>query len=133
MNVDWQKLPNAPDPGTTLCDLQDLAPGEIRKFRFAPDPETRFAFEMIVHRHADVVNAYVNQCPHHWLAMDRSDGEFLRWSETELMCTHHSAVFNLLRAGECIMGPCQGSNLIRVPVDISHGQVRIKAGADAGE
>lgn len=126
MNVDWRALPNAPEPGAELCSLQDLQQGEIREFVFEATSAAGPAFRLIALRHASGVEAYVNQCPHHWLPMNRSDGSFLYWSEHELMCAHHSAVFNLLDAGTCIMGPCQGSNLIRVPVIIDHqDQLRI--------
>jgi nitrite reductase/ring-hydroxylating ferredoxin subunit len=118
MNVDWRTLPNAPEPGTGLCSLQELQHGAIREFVFGVATPAGPAFRLIALRHADGVDAYVNQCPHQWLPMNRSDGSFLHWSDHELMCAHHSAVFNLLDAGTCIMGPCQGSNLIRVSVMI---------------
>lgn len=41
------------------------------------------------------------------------------------MCVHHSAVFDLVDKGRCIMGPCQGSNLIKVPLMIDDDQVLI--------
>lgn len=125
MNVDWRTLPNAPAAGTRLCQLEDLVSGEIRRFSFASDQSSGPAFELIVHRRQEHVKAYVNQCPHHWLPMNRRDGTFLMWSEDEVMCTHHSAVFNLVLGGECILGPCLGSNLIKVPVAIVNGTVLI--------
>ena len=126
MNVNWQSLPNAPATGELLCSLQELEPGSIREFVFGVASTAGPAFRLIALRHASGVEAYVNQCPHHWLPMNRSDGSFLHWSDHELMCAHHSAVFNLLDAGTCIMGPCQGSNLTRVPVTIDPlHQVRI--------
>ena len=128
LNVDWRSLPNAPAAGTPLCALGELAPGEIREFSFPGDSGSTPLFRLIVYRDGDQVNAYVNQCPHHWLPMNRSDGVFLRWSHTELMCSHHSAVFNLAGNGECTMGPCQGSNLTRVPLQVSEGQIRIRTG-----
>lgn len=123
MNVDWRTLPNAPDAGTRVCSLQELEQGEIRQFCFAGRQPTETAFRLLVYRHTDEVYAYVNQCPHHWLAMNRADGRFLKWSQHEVMCAHHSAVFNLVDNGVCIMGPCQGSNLISVPVDVIDGEV----------
>lgn len=124
IDIDWRTLPNAPAPGTRLCSLRELQPDVVSAFRFAATPDVQ-AFQMIAHLHEGSVNAYVNQCPHHWLPMQRADGVFLRWSETELMCAHHSAVFDLSADGKCIMGPCQGSNLIRVPVRVVDDEVRI--------
>ena len=126
LNVDWRSLPNAPPAGTMLCTPQDLPFGATVEFRFAADPALP-AFRMILHLHTGGVSAYVNQCPHQWLPMNRSDGQFLKWSEHQLMCAHHSAVFDLARAGICLMGPCQGSNLIAVPVGIVNDSVVIAA------
>jgi nitrite reductase/ring-hydroxylating ferredoxin subunit len=125
LNIDWRSVPNAPEPGTRLCALNDLAPGAIQLFHFAPT-DTLPAFQLIVQRHDDTVNAYVNQCPHQWLPMQRSDGSFLKWSATELMCAHHSAVFDLADEGRCSMGPCQGSNLIRVAVVLVDGDILLE-------
>jgi len=127
MNVDWRSLPNAPASGTVLCTPPDLASGVTVEFLFAAD-KTQPVFRMLAHRHNDGISAYVNQCPHHWLPMNRADGPFVKWSEHQLMCSHHSAVFDLARSGICIMGPCQGSNLIVVLVSTVDGQVVIAAG-----
>jgi nitrite reductase/ring-hydroxylating ferredoxin subunit len=127
LNVDWRSLPNAPAAGTPLCTPQELPFGETVEFVFAADTALPL-FRLIVHSHDGGINAYVNQCPHHWLPMNRSDGKFLKWSEHQLMCSHHSAVFDLALSGICIMGPCQGSNLIAVPVVIVNDQVVITAG-----
>lgn len=128
MNIDWRKEPHAPPVGTVLCDLQLLESGSVREFSFAGDTDSDKPFRLIVYRQGETVHAYLNQCPHHWLPMNRGDGKFLMWSGQELMCSHHSAVFNLLDAGVCLMGPCQGSNLIQVPLTVTDGQVRIAAG-----
>ena len=127
LNVDWRTLPNAPAAGTAVCTPQQLADGVTVEFVFAADKALQ-SFRLIAHRHHDGISAYVNQCPHHWLPMNRADGPFVKWSEHQLMCAHHSAVFDLARAGICLMGPCQGSNLIAVPVAIVNDQVVIAAG-----
>ena len=121
MDVDWRKEVNAPEPGTVLCEFAELESGKIREFRFGEnDP-----FRMIVYRKDDQVFAYVNQCPHHWLAMNRQAGKFIFWDEDEIMCVHHSAVFKLATGGFCSMGPCQGSNLTVVPLVVTDGSVAI--------
>lgn len=124
LNVDWQTLENAPAPGTVLCQFASLVNGEPQEYSFAAD-QAAPAFRVLVHRHGDKVSAYVNQCPHQWLPLNRGDGKFVEWSEHQVMCAHHSAVFDLARSGICLMGPCQGSNLIAVPVGIVRDQVVI--------
>ncbi len=125
LNVDWRTVPNAPAAGTALCRMHELADGETREFVFPAQTAATPAFRMIVHRHQDKVHGYVNQCPHQWLPMNRYDGKFLMWSAHELMCAHHSAVFKLTEAGTCSMGPCQGSNLIAVPLAVLDDEVVI--------
>jgi nitrite reductase/ring-hydroxylating ferredoxin subunit len=126
LNIDWRTLPNAPAPGTRLCALQDLEEGATREFSIAAESGGA-PFRVLAYRQDSTVHAYVNQCPHQWLPMNRSDGKFLMWSAHELMCAHHSAVFDLVNAGICSMGPCQGSNLIRVPVMLVGDAVMIGA------
>lgn len=125
LQLDWQRLPNAPQPGTTLCALHEIAAGVAREFAFpvviAGEPD----FRLIVYRKEDSLHGYVNQCPHHWLPLNRPNQPFLRWSEAEIMCVHHSAVFDLARDGKCSMGPCQGSNLVPVPLQVEDGVLRI--------
>lgn len=121
MDVDWRREANAPEPGTYLCEFTKLESGRVREFQFGEQTP----FRLIVYRKANQLFAYVNQCPHHWLAMNRDPDKFLFWAEDEIMCTHHSAVFNLTKAGVCTMGPCQGSNLTAVPLQVTDGRVCI--------
>ena len=124
LQLDWQRLPNAPQPGTALCALQDVSAG-TREFAFPAVTAGEPDFRLIVYRNGDTLHGYVNQCPHHWLPLNRANQPFLRWSETEIMCVHHSAVFDLGRGGRCSMGPCQGSNLVSVPLQVEDGLLRI--------
>lgn len=126
LGIDWRALPNAPAPGTRLGVLEDFLPGEIREFCF-PGAAANAAFRLLVYRHGDDLLGYLNQCPHHWLPMNRDDGTFLKWSAHEIMCRHHSAVFDLVNAGSCRMGPCQGSNLVPVPLAVVAGCVEVDA------
>lgn len=123
LRIDWRSLPAAPAPGTPLCRLQELEDGEIREFVFGLGDSNSTGFRLLVLRHGEAVHGYVNQCPHHWLRLNRKDGRFLRWSNTEIMCMHHSAVFDLARDGHCSMGPCLGANLVQVLLQIEEGQV----------
>jgi nitrite reductase/ring-hydroxylating ferredoxin subunit len=125
LQVDWQKLAGAPATGTRLCALDSLTSGEARLFTFNTAEPGSPHFSLILFRYGESVNGWYNQCPHHWLPMQRRDGKFLMWSDTELMCTHHSAVFNLAEEGQCTIGPCQGANLIRVPVTVQDGYILV--------
>lgn len=121
MDIDWRKEPNAPAPGTVLCSFEQLKHGVIREFCLGSGEP----FRIIVFRQHDALFAYVNQCPHHWLAMNKDADKFLMWAEDEVMCVHHSAAFKLTQGGVCTMGPCLGSNLTHVPLQVIDGQVQI--------
>nr|WP_314557905.1 Rieske (2Fe-2S) protein [uncultured Pseudomonas sp.] len=125
MDFDWQSEPNAPAPGAVLCALEDLQSETVREVRVGEEAP----FRVLLYRKGDQVRAYVNRCPHHWIPLNKAPDQFLRWADDEIMCVHHCAVFNLVEEGTCTMGPCQGSNLIGVPVRVQRGSVVI-AGAD---
>ncbi len=125
LQVDWRSVPNAPLPGTELCALDALEPGATREFEFAGTNGGEAGFRLIVYRDGDSLHGYVNQCPHHWLPLNRRNQPFLRWSASEIMCMHHSAVFDLGREGRCSMGPCLGSNLVAVPLRIEADRVLV--------
>lgn len=124
MDVDWRKEPNAPEPGTIVCQLSDLQEGVPKEFSFG-DSEP---FRILLYRVSEQLVAYVNRCPHHWIAMNRPDAGFTMWDakKHELMCVHHTAVFQLLDEGRCTNGPCRSSNLIRVPLRVEGYQVKIE-------
>ena len=125
LQLDWRQLPNAPVPGSELCDLQELEQDAVKEFRFQSSVPDELPFSLIVFRHGAAVHGYVNQCPHHWLPMNRRDGKFLCWSSTQIMCAHHSAVFDLSQGGHCSMGPCLGTNLVQVPLQVVNARVAI--------
>ncbi|MEW8007236.1 MAG: Rieske 2Fe-2S domain-containing protein [gamma proteobacterium symbiont of Ctena orbiculata] len=123
MNTDWRKESNAPKTGTALCQFDEIQAGEVREFCFG-DCEP---FRMFLYRVGEQVYGYVNQCPHHWIPMNKSDDEFTMWdrNQHQMMCVHHCAVFELSAGGRCVDGPCKGSNLTVVPLHVSGGLIHI--------
>ena len=77
---------------------------------------------LILHREGATVRAWLNVCPHAGRRLDWAPGRFLRDKQGHLMCAVHGATFELA-AGECIAGPCKGSALKQIAVDVRDGVV----------
>ena len=119
----WTEQENAPEPGSLVCSWEVLLDRKLHEVRFG---EGKTAFPLLLFRDGDDLHGYVNKCPHHWLTMNRpADNQFVMWSEDELMCVHHCAVFKLTNAGRCVDGPCLGTNLVNVPLVVINEQVLV--------
>jgi nitrite reductase/ring-hydroxylating ferredoxin subunit len=82
---------------------------------------------LILHRDGATVRAWLNVCPHAGRRLDWAPGKFLRDKQGHLMCAVHGATFELA-AGECIAGPCKGSALKQIAVDVRDGVVVLGTG-----
>lgn len=100
-----------------LCALADLADGQALPFEAgdAADP-----LPIIVARRGDTVHAYLNRCPHFQIPLNVGRG--INTFRHHLLCANHYAVFRF-EDGYCIDGPCMGSSLTAVPIEISAGRV----------
>lgn len=70
---------------------------------------------VIVLRHANRVQAWLNICPHQGRMLNYAPGKFLQTDAGNLMCAAHGAVFDQ-HTGVCIAGPCKGGRLHPVTV-----------------
>ena len=119
--TDWRQRPNAPNPGTRLCGLEQIPDGAGREFVFG---EGRDLFRMVVFRMDRRAWGYVNVCPHFWLALNVQPQKFLISGAGRVMCSHHSAVFRF-EDGFCMDGPVKGGRLDPVPVEVAGDSVII--------
>ena len=92
------RLPSPPPEG--LSEIEVVLDGE---------PQS-----LIVRRHGERVQAWLNICPHAGRRLDWAPGKFLL-DKGRLVCAAHGATFEL-EHGECIAGPCKGSSLKAVDV-----------------
>lgn len=129
LNARWDTFPNAPEPGTDLCEESFVEERNAKEFSFG---EGRDTFFMIVTRRDGELHAYVNACPHFQLRLNSPNNpERLMTIDTEkLKCAHHLALFDP-KTGLCVDGPARGDSLIRVPIEIENGRVAIARAADA--
>lgn len=77
---------------------------------------------VVVLRRGGQVYAYRNICPHAGRRLNWAPGRFL-FDQERLVCAAHGAVFRF-EDGQCLDGPCRGSQLSPVPVrDLGDGRV----------
>ena len=101
-----------------LCRIEDIPDGEAVAARV---PAADGGEELIVLRQGELAFAYYNQCPHQGRSLDYAPGRFLV-REGRLICAAHGATV-AVDSGECIAGPCRGSRLVAVPVEVVDGAV----------
>ncbi|AOR71654.1 4-nitrocatechol monooxygenase [Burkholderia stabilis] len=96
---------------------------QLCRFSEVPDGGARVVDEacigrpVIVVRRGEQVWAYVNRCPHFSVPLDFEPGSVSCYRSQVLMCAHHSALFRF-DDGVCIDGPCSGSALEAVAVEV---------------
>jgi nitrite reductase/ring-hydroxylating ferredoxin subunit len=98
-----------------LCRLDDLQQDRPRGFSIPG-----LTRKVILIRRRDQVFAYLDACPHYadgtpmaW----KTDG-YLNGEGTHLACHSHGALFDI-ETGECVLGPCLGKSLTKIPVRIT--------------
>jgi nitrite reductase/ring-hydroxylating ferredoxin subunit len=72
-----------------------------------------------VRRHGEVF-AYLDACPHYTSGtpMAWKQDAYLNSEGTHLACHSHGALFDI-ETGECVLGPCLGQSLTKVPIRIT--------------
>lgn len=105
-------------PDGYLCRLDDIPDGGVLGVD-PPDPEGE---PLLLARHGNSVQAWLNVCPHAGRRMDYAPGLFLV-KEDKLTCAVHGATFALREAGLCVAGPCRGQSLVAVRVQVRDGVV----------
>jgi len=123
LNARWDAFPNAPAPGTDLCEECFVEERNAKEFSFG---DGRDAFHMLVTRRDGELHAYVNSCPHFFLRLNSPNNpERMMTLDCErLKCAHHLALFDPL-TGLCVDGPVKGDSLIRVPIEVAGGRIAI--------
>ena len=102
-----------------LCDVEDIPDGTGKGLTLNELGEPR---DIFVVREGTVVNAYVNSCPHVGTPLDWVTDKFMDPSGGYIMCATHGALFQITD-GACIVGPCAGARLQRMPVIVRDGKI----------
>lgn len=108
-----------------LCRIEDLADGAARGVSV-----DGLACKVIVVRRGERVHAYLDSCPHYrpGTPMAWRTDAYLNGDGTRLACHSHGAQFDI-ETGECVIGPCLGRSLTRVPLRIT-GEGGVEAAID---
>jgi len=114
---------NVPAVGTIICTLDELDNPGARGFTFGSGSS---AFNFFIVRKGDNVFAYVNECPHAFLPLNRITTKFLTLNEEKILCAAHAASFQI-ENGLCTGGPCAGKALLSVPLSHTNGALSIAA------
>ena len=106
--------------GTALCPLRDILDGGSKGFTLG---EGEWPLRGLLVRTGDTVQGYVNHCPHAGHRLNFHPDRFLTPDGALILCLSHGAVFDKA-SGRCVMGPCIGEALKRIPVKVEGGDVR---------
>jgi nitrite reductase/ring-hydroxylating ferredoxin subunit len=68
------------------------------------------------------IRVYVNSCPHLEVGLDWVEDKFLSTDGSVIVCAMHGALFQI-DDGLCTFGPCYGSRLEVVKIDVIGGAV----------
>ncbi|MFS2162552.1 Rieske (2Fe-2S) protein [Variovorax sp. Varisp62] len=97
-----------------LCRVDELKDGSAQGF--AGDRPGQDSMFLV--RHEGTVYGYRNDCPH-WPGSPmawRRDG-YLNLDANRIVCSGHAAEFDIA-SGRCTLGPCLGSSLTPVELEI---------------
>ena len=103
--------------GTVIGRVDELRPGEMKKFLLQCDGEEVEAFLL---NYGGEHHAYVNRCRHVPMSLDWVENRFFDEDRRYVLCSTHGALFEP-DSGECVSGPPFGKRLIRVPLE-THGE-----------
>jgi nitrite reductase/ring-hydroxylating ferredoxin subunit len=93
-----------------------LAAERVLLVRLAPDPQGRPREAIVVLDEHERPHGYMNLCRHLPIPLDAGSRRFL--VSGEIQCATHGARYRL-HDGYCITGPCRGTSLIRVEVEVT--------------
>lgn len=106
-----------------LCKVHDIPDGGAIEIGVVSERDA-VRDSLLLTRHGNAVRAYRNVCPHAGRRLDWAPGQFLI-EDGYVICTAHGAMFRL-SSGECVSGPCRGTDLSAVPVEISGEEVVLR-------
>ena len=114
MSAIWRE-----DGTADLCAADDLPELDAKPF----DLERNGArYPLLAVRTGVEIHVYHNACPHIGVPLHFGSTGMMNLGGTHLICSTHGAQFRPAD-GYCILGPCKGQSLGRVPSRIEDGRV----------
>jgi nitrite reductase/ring-hydroxylating ferredoxin subunit len=110
-----------PDPQRLICRLSELADPGSKGFALGTGDWPLRGF---VVRQQGEIYAYLNRCPHARHPLNMRPDSFLNPERTLIQCSSHGAQF-AITTGACLGGPCGGSPLRSLPVQVQGDYVML--------
>jgi nitrite reductase/ring-hydroxylating ferredoxin subunit len=110
-----------PDPQRLICLLSELADPGSKAFALGAGDWPLRGF---VVRQQGEIYAYLNRCPHARHPLNWRPDSFLNADHTLIQCSSHGAQF-AITTGACLGGPCGGSPLRTLPVQVQGDYVML--------
>jgi nitrite reductase/ring-hydroxylating ferredoxin subunit len=118
--------PREIDLARVLCTLAELEETGSRGFAVG---DGDWPLRGFIVKTTQGVAAYVNYCPHAGHPLNFRPHKFLTPDGALILCASHGAVFTR-DTGQCVLGPCAGRSLTRIPVEVVGGCVLLADGVD---
>ncbi|MCB1336356.1 MAG: Rieske 2Fe-2S domain-containing protein [Maritimibacter sp.] len=118
----WRGRPRAPQPGTALGPLDEIAEGGAKEYVFGRGTTVFSMF--VVRREGEAVFGYLNLCPHYSTPLNYRAGAFMNEAGTRIRCTMHFAEFRI-EDGYGVSGAAERCWLDPVPVLVKDGTIHI--------
>lgn len=101
--------------------LDEIPDGEARGY----DPAGTGRDTLFVVRLGSMLHAWRDRCPHEGATpMPYRRHKYLNAARTRIVCYAHGAQFDIA-TGRCLLGPCLGQALTRVPLSLGDdGEIR---------
>lgn len=109
-----------------ICRLVDLEELGSRAFTVGGGDWPLRGFVVLC---GEEVRGFVNRCPHAGHPLNLRPHRFLTPDRAMILCSSHGALFEK-DGGRCLAGPCPGTSLRPVPLEVIGDLVLIAAHAD---
>jgi len=113
----WSEVPDAPAEGTLLGSLSALADGQASMQELSTHAPQGKPFRYLLLRDGSTVSAFVNRCAHFGVPLAERQAHLRFQPRVSITCNVHYAKYRW-NDGACLSGECDGSPLLRIPIDI---------------
>lgn len=106
----------------TIGRLEELDDPGCREFQIG---QGDWPFKGFVVRQGGQVFAYQNVCKHAGHPLNLKPEHFLSGDGSQIICSSHGALYDI-PTGVCVAGPCPGTVLNKVDVQIENGDIIVR-------
>jgi|TARA_B100001250_G_C19810334_1_gene795412 nitrite reductase/ring-hydroxylating ferredoxin subunit len=105
-----------------LCSIEDISDSCCKEFIW---DSMGWPMSFFIIRSDHDYFCYLNTCPHAGHPLNILPDDFLTEDKSLILCQSHGAKFEI-SDGLCVSGPCSGSMLQKIPLQIANGKISIK-------